>query len=147
MDGCTADVARSTIEAPEARALIQSEHSSTAHGQMAAARRLAHNSNQSRLDIHREQVTRGYAGDGLSRRGRDCVNHRLARNTLAEVFDNRFLETPLLDPVLREVQVRHGHGAAAVRSIHEGDHGGRAATNGFRAPGPRAPSRTPPHPP
>src|SRR5258708_12106199 len=121
MDGCTADVARSNIEAPEARALIQSEHSSTAHGQMAAARRLAHNSNQSRLDIHREQVTRGYAGDGLSRRGRDCVNHRLARNTLAEVFDNRFLETPLLDPLLPEVQLRHGHAPAAAAPLPAAD--------------------------
>src|SRR5258708_15200567 len=119
MDGCTADVARSNIEAPEARALIQSEHSSTAHGQMAAARRLAHNSNQSRLDIHREQVTRGYAGEGLSPRRRDCVNHRLARNTLAEVFANPFLQTTLLDPVLPDRHELDGPGAAHRRSVHD----------------------------
>src|SRR5258708_8301603 len=106
MEGCTADVARSNMEAPEARALIQSEHSSTAHGQMAAARRLAHNRNQSRLDIHREQVTRGYAGDGLPRRGRDCVNHRLPRHTLAEVFDNPFPHTPPLHPLPPPLHLR-----------------------------------------
>src|SRR5258708_15830647 len=98
MDGCTADVARSNIEAPEARALIQSEHSNTAHGQMAPARRLAHNSNQSRLDIHREQVTRGYAPAGLSRRALDSVNHKSAPNTLSEASISPFLHPPLLTP-------------------------------------------------
>jgi hypothetical protein len=70
---------------------------------MAAARRLSHNSNPPRLNIHCEQVTPGYADDGLSRRDRDCVNHGLSRNTLAEVFENGFLEAPLLNPVLREM--------------------------------------------
>src|SRR5882757_10855729 len=100
---------------------------------MAAARRLAHNRNQSRLEIHGEQMMRGYADGDLSRRGRDGVNHRLAGNTLTEFFENGFLEAPLLDPVLRKIQVRDGHGAAAVRSIHEGDRAGCAATHGFGA--------------
>src|SRR5208337_4709620 len=132
MDGGTADVARSNIEAPKSRALILSEHSSTAHGQMAATRRLTHNRNKPRLNIHCKQMTHGYADDGPSRRGRDCVNHRLSRNALAEIFENRFLEAPLLNPVLREMQVWHGHGAATLRSVHESDHAGRPATNGFR---------------
>src|SRR5713101_3434282 len=82
-------------------------------------------------------MMRGYADDRLSRQGRDCMNHRLARNTLAKVLENRFLEAPFLDPVLRKIQVRYGHGAAAVRSIHEGDRAGPAATNGFRTRGAR----------
>src|SRR5712671_761805 len=100
---------------------------------MAAARRFAHNRNQSRLEIRGEQMVRGCADGGLSRRGRDCVNHRLAGNTFTEFFENGFLEAPFLDPVLRKIQVRDGHGAAAVRSIHEGDRAGCAATHGFRA--------------
>src|SRR5712671_4684449 len=100
---------------------------------MAAARRFAHNRNQSRLEIRGEQMVRGCADGGLSRRGRDCVNHRLAGNTLTEFFENGFLEAPFLDPVLRKIQMRYGHGAAAVRSIHEGDSSGRAATHGSGA--------------
>src|ERR1700736_841785 len=100
---------------------------------MAATWRLSHNGNQPRLDIHCEQVTRGYADDGLSRRAGYCVNHGFDRNTLAELCENRFVEAPFLNPVFREMQLRHGHGAATPRSIHEGDHAGRTATNGFRA--------------
>jgi hypothetical protein len=51
----------------------------------AATPRLPHNSNHPRLDIHCEQVTRGYAGDGLSRRGRDCVNHGIGVNILGTI--------------------------------------------------------------
>src|SRR5580765_289355 len=131
MDGGTMNPARSNVEAPESRAVIESEHSRARNGQVAAARHLAHNGNQSRLEIHGEQVMGGYTDDGLSRRCRDGVNHRFAGNTLAEVLENRFLETPFLNPVFRKIQVRYGHGSAAVRSIHESDRAGRAATNGF----------------
>src|SRR6267154_1978791 len=67
LDGGAANPAGSNVEAPQSRAIIQSEYPRATNGQMAAARRFAHNRNQSRLEIYGEQMMRGYADDGLSR--------------------------------------------------------------------------------
>ena len=78
------DAAGSDIEAPELRAIILSEHSGTANGEMAATRCLSNNINLSRFYIHREHVLGGCTNDRIPGRDSDRVNHRLARNALTE---------------------------------------------------------------
>ena len=61
------------------------------------------------------------------------MNHRLAGNALPEVLDKRRIEAPLLNPVLRKVDLWYCNGTATPCSVHECYGAGFGATNSHRA--------------
>src|SRR6185312_17379035 len=74
----------------------------------------------------------GYTDHGVPGLIGDCVDHRLVCNTFSEVVQNRRRHAPLLDPVLREIDLRDRNGTATPCSVHEGNGAGFAAANSHR---------------
>src|SRR4051812_13850834 len=76
-------------------------------------------------------MTGSYTDHGAPRGVADCVNQRLVCNARSEVLKNRGIESPLLDPILREIDFRNGNGAAAACSVDESDGAGCAGTDSY----------------
>src|SRR3954468_19088899 len=77
-------------------------------------------------------MTGSYTDYSAAGRIRDCVNHRLVCNALCKVLKNRGIEAPLLDPVLREVDLGNRNRAAAACSVDKSDGAGCAGTDSYR---------------
>src|SRR5579872_2557352 len=64
-------------------------------------------------------MTGGYADYAVPGQIADGVNHRLARNAFPEILESRRIEAPLLDPILREIDLRYRDGAATAFSVNK----------------------------
>ena len=70
-----------------------------------ATRHFSDDRNTSRLEIDDKHVPRRDTYDSISLPRRDRVNHSLARNAIAQIFERQWLESPLLNPILLKIQV------------------------------------------